>query len=197
MVVPPTVAARHNAMRGAHDARVCHIHWSRRPRPFDLRLRLRPDDRGGDARVVPLRPLGRRRVGALLRRAEGGLRVRRDGVPPLPRASGARARLRRGRGVQDAEAQRRPPAQDRPARRRVPGEAARHPQRGRGGRPRRGVRGRPRPLPRARGRPRGPAARQARTRSGGSRTPSDRSSARSPRRRGGRGGSRAWTRSGA
>ena len=141
MVVPPTVAARHNAKRGAHNDPVCHIDRPRRTRPVHRSLRLRPDDRGGDARVVPLRPSRRRRVGALVRRAQGGLRVRRDGVPPLPRAAGARAGLRRGRGLQDAEAGRRPQAEDRPARRGVPGEAARHPERGGGGRARRGVRG--------------------------------------------------------
>ncbi len=52
-----------------------------------------------------------------VRRAQGGLRERPDGLRAVPRAQGARRRLRRRRGLEDAEAGGRQEAQERQARR--------------------------------------------------------------------------------
>ena len=161
MVVTPTVAARHMRRRGARHVQLCHSNRSRRPREEHLSLRLRPHDRRGGPGQVRLRPGVGRRVGPGVRVAQGGVRERPDRLPPLPRPEGARRRLRRGRRLQDAPARGRPGPQERPARRRVAGQAPRLPQRRRGVGARRPHRGRPGPLPRARGRPRRPAARQA------------------------------------
>ena len=93
--------APHATEEGLH-VQLCHSHRSRRPRPQHQGLRPEPHDRGGRARVVRLRPGLGRRVGALLRVAQGGLRVRRHRLPPLPRPARPRPRLRGGRRLQDA-----------------------------------------------------------------------------------------------
>ena len=79
---------------------------------------------------------------------QGGLRERPDGLRPVPRAARAGRRLRRGRRLEDAEAVGREEAQERQARRRLPGAPARHAEHHRGaGAARRGG-GRPRPVAR-------------------------------------------------
>ena len=120
--------------------------------------RLRPVHRRGGPEEVRHRRRRDRGVTGL-REPQGGLRERPDGLRPVPRAARAGRRLRRGRRLEDAEAVGREEAQERQARRRLPGAPARHAEHHRGvGAARRGG-GRPRPVARARRRPRGPAAR--------------------------------------
>ena len=126
-----------------------HIHRAGRPRKVHRRRGARPAHRGGRYQDVRILARRGRVLGAGIRLAQSRLRVRRHGLPPLPRAQRAGARVRRGRVVQDAAAAGRRQAQERPLRRPVPGQAAGHAQRDRGVRARRRDRGRARPRPRA------------------------------------------------
>ena len=137
MVVAPTVAARHmRRRRGSMSNYVTAIGLDVHARSIKA-CALNPMT----GEVVRLRPGLGRRVGALLRVAQGGLRVRRHRLPPLPRPARPRPRLRGGRRLQDAAPRRRPRPQGRPARRGVPREASRHAQRRRGVGARRAHRG--------------------------------------------------------
>ena len=73
-----------------------------------------------------------RRVGPRVRVAEGGLRVRRDRLPPLPRPARPSASTAPSGPSRNAAPGRRPRPQDRPPRRRVPRPPARDAQRRRG-----------------------------------------------------------------
>ena len=94
-----------------------------------------------------LRPRLRRRLDPFYRVARGSLRVRRHRLSLLQGAALPRRGLRHRRGLQDAEARGRQATQDRQARRRVFGQAARTARNRRGPRPRLRVRGRQGPLP--------------------------------------------------
>lgn len=146
--------------RGAHDE-PCYLDWPGCSRSFRHRRRPGLDDGRGRLQEVCIRTGGDSLLDPWFRIAQGGLRIGGDGIPPRPRVEGTRRRLRRRRGLQDAQARRRQEKEERPKRRRVPGAPADGPQRGRGVRSRRGDRGRKKPLSRAGRRQRRPHPRQA------------------------------------
>ena len=131
---------------GSHD--LYYLHRPRRTRALRLSMRLRPVHRRGGPEEVRHRRRRDRGVDPGLREPQGGLRERPDWLRPVPRAARAGRRLRRGRRLEDAEAVGREEAQERQARRRLPGAPARHAEHHRGvGASRRGG-GRPRPVAR-------------------------------------------------
>jgi hypothetical protein len=108
------------------------------------RSRQPPSTPSRGARPEGLRPGGGpdSRVGQDVREPQVRLRVGARGLAPGTRAQGVGRRMRRGRGLQGAEAGGGQEAQERQARRRVPRPDARGPQRRRGVRPHRGGGGR-------------------------------------------------------
>ena len=149
-------------MEGASDEQCYHFRRARRPRPLDKGLRLRARDRRGREEVVRLRAQRGRFVDTGPRPArEMRLRVGRHRLSPVQGIARDGRRLRHRRGVEDAQARRRPWPQDGPPRRALPGRAAgaRGGHRGACARPR--VRGRARSGPSAGRCPRRRRARQA------------------------------------
>ena len=152
---------RHTHGRGSHDE--CY-HFCRPGRTcaLDQGGRARRRDRRGQIRDLRLRCLRRGRVDPVHRpRGQMRIRVGRDRVRPAEEALLPGRRLRRRRGVQDDQAQRRQAEEERPQRRGVPGQDALGGQHRRGVGARRRVRGRPRPGARPGRRPGGPEAPKA------------------------------------
>ena len=112
-------------MEGASDEQCYHLRRARHPRPIDKGLRLRAGHGRGREQVVRVRDRRARLVDEIPAPArQMRLRVGRHRLPPVPRAARHGRRLRHRRGVEDAQARRRPRPKDRPPRRTLPRDAA-------------------------------------------------------------------------